>query len=160
MYIETAKFGDFEFPDNKVICFPSGIPGFEDLHHFVILEIKESKPLYWLQSTDNKYIALPTMIPFELIEDHYIEIRDSELEELRIEDKTDLIVMNVVVIPEDIKKMTVNLAAPIIINVKEGIGKQILIDAKDLPIRYPIYDTIIKAVKGGNKHAGTLKENR
>lgn len=154
MHIETEKFGNFEFPDNKVIQFPSGIPGFEDLHRFVILEIEKSKPLYWLQSTENKYIALPTMIPFELLENHYIQIRDNELEDLHVKEQSDLIVMNVVVIPEDIKQMTVNLAAPIIINAKEGIGKQILIDAKELPMRYPVYETIMRSARGGDIHAG------
>ncbi len=156
MHIETERFGDFEFPDNKVIEFPSGIPGFENLHRFVILEIEKSKPLYWLQSTDNKHIALPTLIPFDLLENHSIQIRDSDLEDLHVEEQTDLIVMNVVVIPKDIRKMTVNLAAPIIINAKEGVGKQILIDAEELPMRYPIYETIMQSVKGGKEHAGTV----
>ena len=139
-----------------MINFPSGLPGFEELQRFVILEIEKSKPLYWLQSTDNKYIALPAMIPFELMENHSLQVRDSDLEELHVEEQTDLIVMNVVVIPEDIRQMTVNLAAPIIINAKEGIGKQILIDAKELPIRYPIYDAVMRAAKGGNEHAGAI----
>ncbi len=156
MHIETSRFGDFEFPDNKVISFPSGLPGFEDLQRFVILEIEKSKPLYWLQSTDNKYIALPAMIPFELMDNHSLQVRDSDLEELHVEEQSDLIVMNVVVIPEDIRQMTVNLAAPIIINAKEGIGKQILIDAKELPIRYPIYDAVMRAAKGGKENAGAV----
>ncbi len=156
MYIETSRFGDFEFPDNKVIAFPQGLPGFEDLHRFVILEIEKSKPLYWLQSTENKAIALPTIIPFELLDNHIIQVRDSDLEDLHVEDQSDLIVMNVVMIPEDVTQMTANLAAPIFINAKEGIGKQVLIDAKELPIRYPIYDAVMCAVKEGKENAGAL----
>ena len=156
MFIETTRFGDFEFPDNKVITFPAGLPGFEELRYFVILEIEKSRPLYWLQSTENKAVALPTIIPFELLENHSIQVRDSDLEELHMEDQSDLIVMNVVVIPEDISKMTANLAAPIFINAKEGIGKQVLIDAKELPIRYPIYDAVMLTVKEGKKNAGAL----
>ncbi|MHB1313895.1 MAG: flagellar assembly protein FliW [Christensenellales bacterium] len=154
MYVETNRFGSFELKDNKIINFPLGIPGFEELHKFIILEITESKPLYWLQSIENKYVALPAIIPFEFFEDHYIEVRDSELEELHIESKNDLIILNVVVIPSNMKEMTVNLAAPIIVNVKEGIGKQIIIDAAELPVRYPIYEIIMKTLKGGKEDAG------
>lgn len=156
MFIETERFGDFELKDSKVIDFPLGLPGFEELHKFIILEIGDTQPLYWLQSTENKYIALPTLIPFEFVEDYFIEIRDNEMQELNIESKNDLLIMNVVVIPDDITKMTVNLAAPIIINAKLGLGKQIIIDAADLPIRYPVYDAIMKSLTGGGKDAGTI----
>ena len=111
MIIETDRFGPFELKDSKIIDFPLGLPGFEDLTKFIILEIKETRPVYWLQSTENKYISLPIIIPFEIIEDYFIEIRETEMQELSVESKNDLLIMNVVVIPEDIRKMTVNLAA-------------------------------------------------
>jgi len=132
----------------------------EDLHKFIILEINETKPIYWLQSTENARIALPVIISFEIIEDYNIDIRENELEELRVESENDLLIMNVVVIPDDIKKMTVNLAAPIIINAKLGYGKQIIIDAKELPVRMPVYEAVMKSlVKGGEADAGTVEEN-
>jgi len=99
------------------------------------------------------------IIPFEIIEDYFIEIRESEMLELLVENKNDLLIMNVVVIPEDIQKMTVNLAAPIIINAKVGVGKQIIIDALELPVRFPVYQAIMKSLKGGAADAGTIKEN-
>ncbi len=160
MFIETERFGNFELKDSKVIDFPLGIPGFEELHKFIILEIGETKPLYWLHSTENKYISLPVLIPFNFVEDYFIQIRDNEMEELNIENKNDLLIVNVVVIPEDVTKMTVNLAAPIIINVRSGIGKQIIIDASDLPIRYPIYEAVMKSLKGGNTNAGSVEKSR
>jgi len=160
MIIETDRFGSFDTKDSKIIEFPIGIPGFEDLHKFIILEINETKPIYWLQSTENARIALPVIISFEIIEDYNIDIRENELEELRVESENDLLIMNVVVIPDDIKKMTVNLAAPIIINAKLGYGKQIIIDAKELPVRMPVYEAVMKSlVKGGEADAGTVEEN-
>jgi flagellar assembly factor FliW len=154
MFIETERFGNFDSEDVRIIDFPVGLPGFEEFRKFIILEIPQTKPLYWLQSVENKYIALPVIIPFEFIEDYYIDIRDTELGEFEIQDQNDLLILNVVVVPGDIKKMTVNLAAPIIINTKGGKGKQIIIDAAELPIRYPIYDAIVKKLKGGAEDAG------
>ena len=159
MYIETARFGSFDLKDSKVIRFPGGLPGFEELHEFIILEISETRPLYWLQSTENKYISLPVIIPFELMDDYFIEIRENELKGLQIENKNDLLILNVVVVPEDLAKMTANLAAPIIINLKLGVGKQLVIDATDLPIRYPIYTAVMKKVKGGDADAGSIQKN-
>jgi len=81
------------------------------------------------------------------------------MEDLFVESQNDLLVMNVVVIPEKVEKMTVNLAAPIVINAKRGIGKQIIIDAQALSIRLPVYESIMKSIQGGKKDAGAVQKN-
>ena len=160
MLIDTDRFGTFDTKDSKLIEFPQGLPGFEDLHNFIILEVGQTKPIYWLQSTENKYIALPVILTFEILDDYYIDIRDNELEELFVESQNDLLIMNVVVIPDPIEKMTVNLAAPIVINAMKGIGKQIIVDAKTMPIRMPIYEAIMKNIaKEGENNAGAVEKN-
>lgn len=160
MLIDTDRFGTFDTKDSKLIEFPQGLPGFEDLHYFIILEVGQTKPIYWLQSTEDKHIALPVILTFEILDDYYIDIRDNELEELHVESQNDLLIMNVVVIPEAISKMTVNLAAPIVINAVRGIGKQIIVDAKTMPIRMPVYEAIMnKIAKGGRDDAGAVEKN-
>lgn len=154
MQIET-RFGTSETHEEKIINFPAGLPGFEELHRFIIIEASNTKPIYWLQSVEDKDIALPVIISFAVLNDYNINIRENELDDLCVESKNDLLVLNVVVIPEDMTKMTVNLAAPVVINAKRGIGKQIIIDATELPLRYPIYDAIRQSLKGGSKDAGT-----
>ena len=57
MFIETERFGNFDSEDVRIIDFPVGLPGFEEFRKFIILEIPQTKPLYWLQSVENKYIA-------------------------------------------------------------------------------------------------------
>jgi len=159
MLIETERFGSFDTADSKIIEFPWGIPGFEDLHKFIIVEVSNTWPIYWLQSTENKYIALPVIVSFEILEDYNIYIKENELEGLYVESKNDLLILNVVVIPQEIKDMTINLAAPIVINVKHGIGKQIIIDAKELPIKFPGYEAVMKSAKEGKKNVSAVSEN-
>lgn len=161
MLIETERFGTFELKDRKTLEFPNGIPGFEELHRFILLETEETRPLLWLQSTENKHIALPVIIPFEIISDYYVDVRENELNDLELEVPGDLLILCVVVVPEDVKKMTANLASPIVINAKLGRGKQLVIDAATLPLRYPIYDDIMKKlVEGGEADAGTVSQGR
>lgn len=159
MLIDTDRFGTFDTKESKIIKFPLGLPGFEDLFKFIILEVNNTKPIFWLQSTENKFIALPVIISFEILEDYNIDVRENELDELNIDSKNDLLIMNVVVIPSDLKEMTVNLAAPILINAKRGIGKQIIIDANELPIRFPVYEAVMKSLEGGEKNAGSVKKS-
>jgi flagellar assembly factor FliW len=159
MLIET-RFGMSETNDNKIINFYSGLPGFEDLHQFIIIEVGNTKPIYWLQSLESKYIALPVIMLFGIVEDYSVQLRDDDLRELSVESQDDLLVMNFVVIPEDITRMTANLAAPIIINARAGLGRQVIIDVRELPMRYPIYDAVMNAIKGGDPDAGTVTESR
>lgn len=155
MRVETDRFGVFELDEKNMIRFPSGLPGFEDLKEYIVLKILDTKPIYWLQSIENKYISLPVIIPFEIFEDYCIEIDDNELMDLNIESQNDILVLNVVVIPDEITKMTANMAAPIIINARLGTGKQLLIDSQDLPVRHPVYEDIMNVLTGGEADAGT-----
>jgi flagellar assembly factor FliW len=155
MRVETDRFGDFELDEKNKIKFPLGLPGFEELHEFIVLKILETRPIYWLQSIENKYISLPVIIPFEIFEDYCIEVKDEEMEDLHIESQNDILVMNVIVIPENITEMTANMAAPIIINAKLGMGKQILIDSEDFSVRQPVYEDVMKVLSGGEADAGS-----
>ena len=49
-------------------------------------------------------------------------------------------------VPEDIKQMSVNLMAPIIINADTRKGTQIVVENADYEVKYKIYD-ILQAKK-------------
>jgi flagellar assembly factor FliW len=51
-------------------------------------------------------------------------------------------------VPEDIKKMTVNLRAPLIINADTLKGGQMITEDEN-DVRFPIYDLLQKNAKGG-----------
>ncbi len=155
MKVETERFGDFELDEKNKIKFPLGLPGFDDLREFIVLKILETRPIYWLQSIENKHISLPVIIPFEIFDDYSIEVKDEEMEDLDIENENDILVLNVVVIPDNITEMTVNMAAPIIINAKLGVGKQVLVDSEEFAVRQPVYEDVMKVLGGGEADAGS-----
>ncbi|MFZ5975296.1 MAG: flagellar assembly protein FliW [Bacillota bacterium] len=154
MKINTQRFGEIEVQDDRVIRFENGIPGFESLHSFIILNVEQTAPVSWMQSVEEPGIALTVVDPFELVTAYSLEINDAEVEDLCLNDQADLMVLGVMVIPKDITKMTVNLAAPILINTKKGIGKQIVMDNRQFSTRHPVYQGFLEAVKGGKAYAG------
>jgi flagellar assembly factor FliW len=125
MKIMTDRFGEFIVDDNKIVTFPYGMIGFENIREFIILEIDPYKPIYWLHSIKNKSLYFPAIIPFEFYMGYSVDITDSDISELKIDSPKHVLLMNIVNIPEDKSKMTVNLVSPIIINVMCGLGKQI-----------------------------------
>ena len=159
MKIKTLQFGEIDVQKSKLIDFEQGLPGFEELRQFVMINADGAGPVYWLQSVEEPQIALSVVDPFELVPDYALELGDQELDALQLEDERELMVLGVTVIPKDIRKMTVNLAAPILINTRQGIGKQIVMDDKRFSTRHPVYDGFCAALrKGGAACAGAQQK--
>jgi len=146
MLLNTKRFGDIEISDDRIITFKEGIPGFEHLRSFIVILLDQTKPFFWLQSVEED-ISLPVISPFDVNADYSPMIDDSIFDELGIEKEDDLLVLNVAIIPDDMTKMTVNLVAPILINVAKNLGKQIIIEGGEYQMRYLVYDTVMKLIK-------------
>ncbi len=159
MELETSRFGKVALDNNKLIKFAEGIPGLEYLKTYVLINDDTTWPIYFLQSTEDAQMALPVISSFEVLEDYSLDISDAEVDYLKLDSVENLMVLNVVTVPEQLDKMTCNLAAPILVNTKMGIGKQILIDGNEYPIRHPIYVSVMKVLEGVTKDAGSISEN-
>lgn len=149
MKIQTAHFGEVEIDDNKVLFFDNGLPGLEDNKRFALLSNEESKPINWFQSLDHREISLPVMDPFLICPDYAFDIPQADVDALGIEQVDDVYVLSILVIPRNAGGITINLSAPIIINVRNGKGRQIVLDDKKYLVRVPISELLSKAAEGG-----------
>ena len=160
MLINTIRFGQVEIDGSKLIKFEEGIPGLEEYHEYALLQFEDSYPIMWLQSTEDRGVCLPVLDTFAVIEEYVFDIDDADVKELNLDGPEDLYVASVLVIPEDIRKMTANLAAPIVINTATGRAKQIIIGGSEYNVRAPVFPDIQKAItrEEGGADAGTVKE--
>ena len=163
MQIDTLRFGLVEIDEEKLIDFGEGVPGLEQYHSYALLQFEDSYPLVWLQSVEDTGICLPVLDIFAVLPDYVFDMDDADVQHLDLKNPDELHVINVVVIPEDIKGMTVNLAAPIIINTTTGRAKQIVLSSAQYNVRVPIFQDLCKAVSAaeasgeeGNANAGTV----
>ena len=158
MQINTVRFGQIDVDESKLITFEDGIPGLEEYKKYALLQFEESYPIIWLQSVDEGGICLPVLDTFVVINDYVFDIEDSDVKELELKGPEDLHVVSVLVIPDEIKGMTANLAAPIIINTVLGKAKQIVLGGSTYNVRTPIFAEISKlfAGEGGDADAGTV----
>jgi flagellar assembly factor FliW len=146
MELNTRNFGIIHYNEEDVIYFEEGIPGFEELHNFLIIgDESEDMPFKWLQSIDNPDIAFVVIDPRVFKPDYTFEI-DEELKNfLAVEDVNHLLIFVIVVIPERIEEMTANLKAPIIINAENNRGVQIILDNDKYLIKHPILEELKNA---------------
>ncbi len=159
MVLKTAKFGQIDISGDKVIEFIECIPGFDNSKRYILIKIAETLPFYWLQSVDEEDLALPVINPFEVMSDYSPMIDNTVLDRLQLASDDELLVVNVAVLPADLMKATVNLAAPILINVVKNLGVQTILNSGEYQIRHPVFrvdhNHVSEKEEGANKYAGS-----
>ncbi len=160
MQIDTVRFGQVEVDEKKIITFRDGLPGLEEYKQFATLRFEDGNPILWLQCVTAPDICLPVLDSFATVPDYAFNISDADVEELEINGPEDLHVMSVIVIPDDIQQMTMNLAAPLIINTRLGIAKQIILGGGDYIVRFPIFAYVCRMIKEGDADAGSVQEDK
>ena len=151
MRIETKIFGTVEITDDKIITFENGIIGFPELKHFTLLHDDEAGTdagIRFLQSMQEPGFAMPVMDPLIVKQDYDPVVEDELLAGIGELNENNLLVMVTVTVPSDLTKMRVILQGPIIINVEKRLAVQLIVENKDYPVKYPIYD-IRKSGKDG-----------
>lgn len=141
MKIETLNFGEIEIDENKIIRFQQGIPGFEEEKEFVVvLNEDQDNPFHFLQSVTNPELSFVIINPFEMFSDYDLLVPEIAIDILKIEKEEDVIIYTIVVIPEEMEKMTTNLVGPIIINVEQRLGKQVILDDERYSTKHFIFN--------------------
>lgn len=139
MEICTKACGTIEIDPENILAFERGILGFERLSKYVLLG-KSDDLLFWLQSTEEQEVAFVVIDPQMVIPDYQPQINIDDLKDLEVdENDLDLLVYAIVVVPEDIKKMTANLKAPVVINAKNNRAKQIVLNDDRYKIKEPVF---------------------
>jgi flagellar assembly factor FliW len=144
--IETSRFGTLDLLEDKVIQIPSGLFGFPESKRYTLLEHRKGSPFVWLQSVDNGSLAFVLVDPLLVKPDYEVQINPQDMDELQLADAPDgiqtLVIVNIA--SGEKVQLTVNLLAPIVINVKQKSGKQIILSDNRYSLRHPIPSNGIK----------------
>ncbi len=148
MLIKTKYFGEINLCEEKIITFENGLIGFEEYKTYTLLydsEKKEETNLMWLQSTEEEGLAFPVINPLNVKPDYNPSIEQELLSPLGELNDNNICILLTVTVPQDIKQTAVNLKAPLIINSDTRKGCQLIVDNKDYPIKYNLYEAMQKA---------------
>jgi flagellar assembly factor FliW len=148
MKILTEQLGELEINEENIINFEHGLPGFLSLRSFVIinpdLDAKEGMFSY-LQSVDKHDVCFVLMNAQQFISGYEPLVDEEVLTDLGDFEDEDLLVYNIVNIPQNIKEMTVNLKAPVIISSSTKKGKQVVALNEDYLVKHKVFDDISEA---------------
>ena len=152
MVAETKFFGKIDIEDDKIIEFPMGIIGFENLKKFALIydsEKEKRSKISWLQSMEEPLMVLPVINPIDITEEYTPIIEDGLTKTIGDPADADILILVTMSIPSDITKMTANLKAPIIINTVNRQAMQVIAENEDYLIKYNVYDAIERLKKAG-----------
>ena len=137
MRINTTRFGRIDVDDADLLTFPSGLPGLEGCREWALLADAANDALGWLQSTDRPDVALAVVSPRRFVPGYQVRIPRSELLPLAIGNLRDA--QLVVVVSRNGHRLTLNLKAPIVINLAARTGRQVVASG-ELPLQHELGD--------------------
>ncbi|KOP72006.1 flagellar biosynthesis protein FliW [Bacillus sp. FJAT-21945] len=128
MQIKTRYHEEIEVSKEDIIYFGSGIPGFPEDKEFINLPLGMDSSFSILQSINNEELGFVIAEPFSFFKEYEFDLDESVITQLKIKDKTDIIIYSIVTLGDSLATSTVNLQAPIIINKRESLGKQAILN--------------------------------
>lgn len=120
------------------VTLKKGILGFENLSEYEILDIENNNTLKELNSTEEDCIGFIVVSPFEIIKEYEVVLSQDIIEKLEVESPNDIILFNIITLGRILEESTVNLKAPIVINIKNNYGMQIILEEEKYSIRHPL----------------------
>jgi flagellar assembly factor FliW len=132
MEVSTSRFGKLVASPGDVLLFEQGLIGLPNSRRWIVLADAQNAALGWLQCVDDPDMAVGVVSPRRFISDYQLRAGKDDLAPLGLADVRDAQV--VVIVSRHLEGLSLNLQAPLVINVEQRRGRQVV--AKDpLPVR-------------------------
>ena len=139
MNIESTRFGQLDVSEADIIKFPQGLYGFPGEKSFVLISHQIDSPFAFLQSASEPNLTFLLLETLKISKEYEFKLDDQIVEELNLSpDKTPLI-YNIVNNTAKADDMTVNLLAPIIVNIKKCLAQQVIIENTNYKHRHRLF---------------------
>ncbi len=135
---EMTEPKGFMYREEYAIRFDEGILGFPDSRHYILIPHETDSPFAWLQSVDEESLAFLMINPVAVKADYVVQLPKKAADDLKLTDASEGVVFAIIVVPKDPRKMRMNLRAPVIINVREQLGRQVVLEDTSLDLRHPV----------------------
>lgn len=139
MKLNTKYHGAKEYEEKDIIEFRKGLPGFEKLKKFILFPAEENEVFSILHSIEDEELGIVVVSPFLFMKNYEFDLNEERTKELEVEGHEEVLVLNTVTLNSKIKDITINLKAPIVINIKKKLGEQIILDNPNYAIKHPLF---------------------
>jgi flagellar assembly factor FliW len=125
--IQSTRFGTIEAPENQLMHFPLGIPGFAEAKDFVLVEHRPGSVFRWLQAATVPELAFVVIDVLAFVPDYPVADVRKALAFCDIAPDEELAVLAICRVPPPPDEPTANFQAPIGVGLRSRRGAQILL---------------------------------
>jgi flagellar assembly factor FliW len=143
--IHTTYFGELDYTEGTIFHFPHGLPGFEQEQAFLFLKRPHTEPLLFLQSLSNPGLCF-ILLPILVVDPNYeVKLETDDLAALGLNPGRQPRIGEDILCAAIVRtgggeqdEPTANLMAPVMVNLKDRIGMQIIQADSPYSHRHPI----------------------
>ena len=140
MVFISKVHGKIVYEEENIITFNKGILGFDELKKFILVDLKEYEPFKLLHSLEDNEIGFIVTSPYDFFEEYEIKLNEETIKNLKVKSYEEIMIITTVTLNSDAKKITTNLQGPIIINISNKLGEQIIVDNS----KYKVKELLVK----------------
>lgn len=147
MKIDTKYHGNIDVQKDEIIHFEKGIPGFGDETEFVLLPFSDDELFMILQSVKTAQLGFVLTSPFTFFKDYDFTLGQATIDQLQIMIEQDVSVYVMLTILDPFENSTANLQAPIILNQKKNLAKQVILTNTSYQTKHKLFQENVETVK-------------
>ena len=130
--IPSQALGSVEVRPESLITVCEPLAGFPDCSTYALIEHvrrdgSTSASVFWLQAAERPFHAFVVTDPWGVSSEYAPEISDTDAVELGLENFEDARLFAILTVPRNPSGMTVNLRAPIVVNMARLRAKQVVL---------------------------------
>ncbi len=137
-----AQRGDAGAPLAMPIEFDRGLFGFPQATSFLLAPTSR-EGFYWLQSTEHDALCFVLADPFVFFRGYVVDLPDIEAAYLGAKVPGNVVILVTVTLPDGSgRAASANLQGPIAINVRNRVGRQVILNQPGFGVREPFDMTV------------------
>ena len=134
--IDSEQLGALEIPEQALVDFPSGIPGFPAARQYCVLELKPGSRFKLLQCADDPKLAFVVTDPLVLDPGYPLDRVQRLAAPLGIEPDEPLAAACIVTVHPRPRPPTANMLAPLAMGLRTRVGGQVVLHDSAYRVRH------------------------
>ncbi|MCG0239905.1 MAG: flagellar assembly protein FliW [Firmicutes bacterium] len=124
----------------RVFAFPEGLIGLPEVRQFVLEPFPGLEGIAWyLKAADGSGLEFLVLNPEPFFPRYRPELPPGDLAALGSPAPEERAILVIATVPEDVRRMTANLRAPVVLNVTRRLGRQVLLAGDEYEVRTPVF---------------------
>ncbi len=136
MIIQTSRFGELEVDEARLLVFGDGLLGFPDQRQYALVQTGQGSGFYWLQAVEEPDLAFVVCDPRLFVADYQVPVKLEELQGIELTEPEKAQVF--VIVNKVNGLLTGNFQGPLVVNVDNRRGRQLVLSDKRYSTRHPL----------------------